>query len=749
MSTVRSALLAWVLALVAGCAGAAPQPLPCDPPDVLPTQSASVADDAFIDQYAVTQRFRLGQPTSITVAPDGQSVLFLRSGPRSLVRDLYSYDVRTRQERVVVTAEQILNGGTEQLSDQERARRERLRLTASGITSFEVSTDGARILVPLSGRLFIVDRQDGRVRELQTGDGYADDPHLSPDGSKIAFVRGGDLYAVGVSSGAALRLTTTASATIENGLPEFIAQEEMDRYRGFWWSPDSTQVAYQETDTSEVETLHILDPMFPERPPRLAPYPRTGHRNARVRVGIVPARGGNTRWLNWDSRALPYLVSVRWSSVGPLTLVVQNRAQTEEHILEVDPRTGEPRTIHVERDSAWVNIDQGVPQWLADGREFLWATEREGAPQLELRGRDGALLRAVTAPELGYHSTLHVDAERREVWVLASADPTELHVYRVALDPGGEPQRLTAEAGVHDAVVGHGDVWIRHSMPLGGGNGWTVSRGGEVLGELRSRAEEPPFVPRLGLVEIGDRRLHAAVIRPRNFDEELRYPVLVSVYGGPGHATVRATPLAYLVEQWYADHGYIVVSIDGRGTPGRGREWERAIHGNFIELPLADQVAGLQELGRRFPEMDLSRTGIFGWSFGGYFSAMAVMQRPDVFHAGVAGAPVADWLDYDTHYTERYLGQPGDHQSGYEASSVLTYVSRLRRPLLIIHGTVDDNVYFTHAVKMSDALLRAGRPHDFLPLSGFTHMVAEPDVTRSLHQAILGYFQQHLARSQD
>jgi dipeptidyl-peptidase-4 len=268
---------------------------------------------------------------------------------------------------------------------------------------------------------------------------------------------------------------------------------------------------------------------------------------------------------------------------------------------------------------------------------------------------------------------------------------------------------------------------------------------GRVLASLRSVAEQPPFLPNLELTTAGDApRFHAAVLRPRSFEKGRRYPVIVSVYGGPHVQTVTAARERYLVQQWIADHGFVVVSLDGRGTPARGRAWERAIRGDLIELPLADQVAGLQALGRKHPEMDLSRVGIYGWSFGGYFSALAVMRRPDVFHAAVAGAPVADWRDYDTHYTERYMGLPDENARGYERSSALSWAKRLSRPLLIIHGTADDNVYFTHSLKLSDALFRAGRPHEFLPLSGFTHMVPDPLVTERLYARIVGFLREHL-----
>jgi dipeptidyl-peptidase-4 len=560
----------------------------------------------------------------------------------------------------------------------------------------------------------------------------------------VAFVRDGDLYVIPVAGGAERRLTRTASEAIENGLPEFIAQEEMRRYRGYWWAPDSRSIAYQETDTTGVARWHILDPMHPEATPAAHPYPQTGTANARVRLGVVPVTGGATRWIDWDGEAFPYLANVVWTEGAPLTVLIQNRLQSEEQLLSVDARTLAVRPLHVERDPAWINLDQTVPRWIRNGEAFLWSTERDGSYQLELRNRDGSLRNAVTPPGFGYESLLGVDEARNVAWVCASAEPTEMHVWRVPLDPSaGAPERMSDEAGLHDAAV-RGELWVHTAETLAGELTMTVRRGSEQLGPLPSEAEEPPYMPRIELLTVGERELRAVVVRPRDFTPGRRYPVLVSVYGGPHHRTAVASPRRYLREQWYADQGFIVVSADGRGTPGRGREWERAIHRDVITLPLGDQVDALAALGARVPEMDLTRIGIYGWSFGGYFAAHAVIQRPDVFDAAVAGAPVADWRDYDTHYTERYMGLPSENAAGYDATSVLTHAARLERPLLVVHGTVDDNVYFVHGVKMSDAILRAGRGHYFLPLSGFTHMVAEPEVTLSLNRAIVGFLRENV-----
>jgi dipeptidyl-peptidase-4 len=274
-------------------------------------------------------------------------------------------------------------------------------------------------------------------------------------------------------------------------------------------------------------------------------------------------------------------------------------------------------------------------------------------------------------------------------------------------------------------------------------------KGGKLIGELPSVAENPERRPAVDLVQVGtkERKFHAAVIFPRDYDAKKKYPVIVDVYGGPHHIHVMATQTRWLLDQWYADQGFIVVAIDGRGTPGRGADWERAIYQKFGSVPLDDQVAGLKALGEKYPMMDLKRVGIDGWSFGGYMSALAVMRRPDVFHAGVAGAPVCDWYDYDTHYTERYLGVPKDEKdSAYKEGSILSYAKDLKRPLMILHGTADDNVYFRHSLKMVDSLFRAGKDFEMVPLSGLTHMVPDPLVMERLHGRIALFFQKHLGR---
>lgn len=707
-------------------------------------------DTSYLRDHAQTRGFMLGRPVKPQPTPDGKSVLFLRSGPRSAKLSLFEFDVAGRKTRELLTPTQVLKGAEEKLSAEEKAQRERMRVSVGGFTGFQLSQDGTLVLLSLSGKLYLFDRTSGRIDELKTAPGHLLDPRFSPDGAKIAFVRDHDLYVFDLADCKETRLTTGGTPQVSHGLAEFVAQEEMGRFAGYWWSPDSKYLIFQETDNGGVETWFVADPIHPGQKPTPFFYPRPGKDNAKVRLGVLPVEGGSTIWLKWDSAKYPYLASVRWAKGGPPLVCVQYRDQTEIVVLKADPKTGATEPLLTERDSAWVNINQEVPRWFPDG-SFLWVSERDGGPQLELRGPNGRVRRVLVPARDGFQglSGVYGDSANGAIVFNASVDPTQSHVFRLSLSEGAEPLKLSKDAGLHSAVFARNQKIFVHTARLLGAMPVTTvhDADGAMLGELPSVAEKEPFAPRVELVKIGkNTEFHAAVILPRNFEPEKKYPVLVDVYGGPHHLHVQASKNRWLLDQWYADQGFIVVAIDGRGTPGRGRDWERAIFKKFGSIPLEDQVAGLQSLGEKYPAMDLKRVGIDGWSFGGYMAALAVMRRPDVFHAAVAGAPVVDWLDYDTHYTERYLGIPPKDDAAYKEGSLLTYAADLKRPLLLMHGTADDNVYFRHSLKLVDALFRNGKDFEMLPLSGLTHMVPDPLVMERLHTRIAGFFRKHLGR---
>jgi len=704
---------------------------------------------AFFRDLAETRNYTLGRPVSPKPTPDGSAVVFLRGGPRDPVLRLYELDVAAGTERELITPAQILGNAEEILSPEEKAHRERTRNSLRGFTDFDLSKDGSRLLVALSGKLYVVTRADRKVTALPGEDWI--NPHLSPDGAFVAAVRGGELHIIDLATLASRALTTGSTATLSHGAAEFIAQEEMDRFDGYWWSPDSLSIAYQETDESAVEARYIADPLHPETPPLKHAYPHAGSANARVRLGVIPREGGTTCWLPWDAEKYPYLARVEWREPGaPLTFVVEDRRQQDERVLTADPATGAVHALFDETDPAWVNlVEPNIPHWLKGGRQFLWTSERGGFWQLELRDAGGAVVRELTPPDLGYRALVGVDEAAGFVYVTGSGDPTEAQLWRFPLS-GGAGKALTAGRGEHYAVMSDDGRTVVHTFSLLDGTFGVevLSAGGAKRAGVSSLAEAPRVMPGVELTRTrGERSYYAALLHPRDYQPGGKYPVILSVYGGPQVTYVVAAARAYFIDQWMADQGYVVVRLDGRGTPLRGRDWQRLMRGNFIDLVLHDQVEGLQALGAQHPEMDLARVGVVGWSFGGYFSAMATLRRPDVFRAGVAGAPVVTWENYDTYYTERYIGLPQENPDGYRASSVLTYAGQLSRPLLLIHGLTDDNVYFQHSVQLADALFLAGKPYEFMPLLG-THMAgASSSVVRLREeQRYMEFFNRSLQR---
>jgi dipeptidyl-peptidase-4 len=648
----------------------------------------------------------------------------------------------------LLTPAQLLKGAEEQLTAEEKARRERARVTLKGFTRFDLSKDGARLLVTLSGRLYVVNRADLKVTALPGNDWI--DPRFSPDGTAVAAVAAGELYVIELSTLASCALTAGATATRSHATAEFVAQEEMNRQEGYWWAPDSRSLAYQETDESGVEVRHICDPLHPEASPVDFFYPRAGSTNAIIRLGVISRAGGATRWLDWDATSFPYLTRVAWREPGdPLCFSVMDRAQQTAVLFRADPVTGVITELLRETDPAWLNLDDSavLPIWLPGGEEFLWTTESRGAWQVELHAADGKFLRELTPLSFIYKGLSKLDATNGLIYVSGSSDPRETHVWSFSL-AGGAGTALTAAPGLHWANFSRNATTFVHGYSLRDGTvgADVLTAGGERLASLPSVAEKPPVKPNLELTQtVGTPYFYAALIRPQTFKPRKKYPVILSVYAGPTATVVSSASRGYLEDQWMADQGYIVVALDGRGTPYRGRDWERVIRGNLIDAALADQIAGLRALGRKYPEMDLKRVGVTGWSFGGYFSAMATIRRPDVFRCGVAGAPVITWENYDTFYTERYLGLPQSDPSAYRVSSVLTYAKQLSRPLLLIHGLTDDNVYVQHTLQLADALFMAGKHYEFLPMLG-THLAgsSDPIVRLREHLRVMEFFNREL-----
>ncbi|NTX66116.1 DPP IV N-terminal domain-containing protein [Myxococcus sp. CA051A] len=702
---------------------------------------------SFFRQLQETRSFNSGRPVGATVTPDEQTLFFLRNSATSNALSLHAFDVATGQSRELLTPESLLQGAEETLTPEEKARRERMRMNSRGFSNYTLSDDGKKLLMGLSGKLFLVERASGKVTELKTGPGVID-PRLSSDGTQVAYVREHDVYRLDLATNTERRVTKGGTAEKTHGLAEFIAQEEMYRFSGYWWSPDAKALAYTESDTSGVEKLSISDTGNPAQGAQQLSYPRAGKANARVRLGVIPVTGGKTTWVNWDAEKYPYLATVRWPAKGPLTLLVQNRHQTEEVLLAVDVKTGRTTPLLVEKDDAWLELDQTFPHWLEDGSGFLWGTERNGAPELELRDATGKLVRSLVPPDAGFGGLVGYVEKEETVYFVGGTNSAERYVWRARrgdkptrVTTGGpalESARLSPRGGLL-VVTSEGPKSMRSTVVL--------KADGTRVGELPSIAKEPPFQPRLEVRQVGKERFQTSLVRPRDAKPGVKLPVIVEIYAGPGTAMVRQSMASHLTAQWMADQGFLVVRLDGRGASPTADAKLRKPKYDFPKVLMDEQVAALRALAAEVPELDLNRVGITGGSHGGYMSALAVLTRPDVFKAAVAVSAVTDWRDYDTHLTERFLGLPDEHPDAYAQSSLLTHV-KAGQPmgkLLVIHGTADDNVFFFHALKLSDALFRAGQSHEFLPLSGMTHMVySDPQVTERLWEHTMRYFKQHL-----
>lgn len=685
--------------------------------------------DSFPRRHARTQRFTLGAPRSFTVAPDGSRVVFLRSSSGTdRAGALWVLDVSDGTERVAADPYALLGGASEHLSPEERARRERSREGGAGIVGY--ATDAAVELAsfPLSGRLFTAELRAGTARELRVP-GPVIDPRPSPDGRHVAYVAGGALRVVGAEGEGDRALAEAESEGVTWGLAEFVAAEEMSRSRGFWWSPQSDRLLVARVDDTPVGRWWIADPAHPEREPHHVGYPAAGTANAEVRLFVIGLDGVRTE-VSWDRARYPYLARVHWSAAGAPLLLVQARDQRSQLYLAVDPDTGATRMVHADEDPIWLELFAGVPAWSPSGQ--LVRIADEGGARVLAVGE-----RPLTGPQLQVRAVLDVADE--DVLVAASAgeeaqapETGEVHVYRVN-ELGVE--RVSQEPGVHSAVRAGGVTVLVSSTLDRPGARVRVLRDGKETAVIASYAEDPGLSPRVTLTEGGARRIPCAVLMPTDYPGDTPLPVLLDPYGGPHGQRVAAAHNAHLTSQWFADQGFAVVVADGRGTPGRSPAWEKAIHRDFT-VTLDDQIEALHDLAGRYP-LDLGRVAIRGWSYGGYLAALAVLRRPDVFHAGIAGAPVTDWRLYDTHYTERYLGDPGADPAPYAHSSLvdeggLVAPAEPHRPLMVIHGLADDNVVVAHSLRLSSALLAAGRPHEVLPLSGVTHMTPQEQVAENL-----------------
>ncbi len=684
--------------------------------------------DTFPRQYARTQRLSLGEPRNFVVSPDGSRVIFVRSRSGSdAVNCLWVLDTATGTEREILDP-RTLGTNLQNLTEEELRRRERAREGAGGIVTYATDDAVARAVTVLGGEIVLVDLESHDVSMPTVAPGVFD-VRLSPDGSTLSYVRGRNLC-VSDLAGNERVLAHDADPTVSWGSAEFIAAEEMGRMRGYWWSPDSRSLAACRVDVSPVDVWHIADPAHPERPAVEHRYPAAGTDNALVSLHVISCDSGET--VNVDLGGdWEYLNSVSWNT-GGLIAQTQTRDQKRIDIHRIDPATGKSTVAFTDTDDAWVELVQGVPSTLPNG-SIVTAADRDGARRLIVDGVP------VTAPSVQLRNVVSVG----NTVLFVGNDLTTPWIHNVwAHDTtSGTTEQITHVDGVVSASGTADNLVLRIST-------MTTPRAEFVLHgtdtTIRSFTEDALVDPNVRIMAVGPRSIPVAIVTPRDGATH-SLPVLFDPYGGPHGQRVVASRTAYLSSQWFADQGFIVVIADGVGTPGKGSEWERAVLNDLAQVVLDDQVEIVRDLPDLEPRADTTRVGIRGWSFGGYLAALAVLRRGDVFHSAVAGAPVTDWRLYDTHYTERYVGNPSVDDTHYRSTSLIEDAHRLERPLLIIHGLADDNVVAAHTLQLSSALLAAGKPHEVLPLSGVTHMTPQEVVAENLLLHQLEFLRRTLA----
>ena len=700
---------------------------------------------------AITGSAPLSGPTLTKpqVAPDGSRVTFLRGKDRDRNRlDLWEYDIASGQTRLLVDSSVVLPG-EEVLSDEEKARRERQRIAAlSGIVDYQWSPDGKALLFPLGGELYFYDlTKSGRdaVRKLTNGGGFATDPKISPKGGFVSFIRDRNLWAIDLTSGEEVQLTRDGSDTIGNGVAEFVADEEMDRHTGYWWAPDDAAIAFARIDETPVPVQKRYE-VYPDRTEVVEQrYPAAGDPNVRVQLGVIaPKTGAKPRWIDLGKDPDIYLARVDWRDPQRLTFQRQSRDQKKLELIETTLTNGTPRTLVTETSTTWVPLHNDL-RFLKDGR-FLWSSERSGFEHLYIASEDGSTLTALTQGEWVVDGLLAIDEAAGLAYVSGTRDgATEAHVYAVPLS-GGEPRRLTQAPGMHAATFARNasvfvDSWSSDTtlpqIELFKADGTKlatllvndVSDATHPYAKYRA-AHQPTAYGTLTAAD-GTTPLHYSLIKPAGFDPKKQYPVVVFVYGGPAAQTVtRAWPgrSDSFFNQYLAQQGYVVFSLDNRGTPRRGRDFGGALYGRQGTVEVDDQLRGIEWLKSQ-AFVDPARIGVYGWSNGGYMTLMLLAKHSEAYACGVAGAPVTDWALYDTHYTERYMDLPKANEAGYREASVFTHVDGIGAgKLLLIHGMADDNVLFTNSTKLMSELQKRGTPFELMTYPGAKHGLRGSDL---------------------
>ena len=697
-------------------------------------------------------------PTRLKISPDGARVTFLRAkADDQNTFDLWEYNVKAGVTRLLVDSRTLAPGG-EQLSDAEKARRERARMAGNhGIVDYTWAPDGTKLLFPFSGKLYLFDlaAHAGKgLRLLETG-GEALDPQVSPRGRYVSFLREQNLWLIDLAEGKARALTHDGGHAIHNGEAEFVAQEEMNRFHGYWWAPDESAIAFERFDDSAVARVKRFE-VYADRSEIIEqPYPQAGAANVEVKLGLLAPGGGEPRWISLSGENPDiYLARVDWLPDGKrLSYQLMQRNQQRLDLNLVDAATLNQRTLLSETRPNWIDLNNDL-RFLKEEDAFVWGSDRSGFHHLYLYTLDGRLQHAISSGDWNVDGVLALDERAGTVYVDSNHDfVPDRQLYALKLDgsSASSPRRISRRDGLHAVEFGRdpriyvdtfADPGTPPQVAVHAANGrllaW-IEPNKLDTGHPYWPYRDAHIVPEFGSLPAPDgQALYYRMFKPANFDPTRRYPVFDTYYGGPhGQVAVRGWPDYF--SEYMAQHGYVVFSLDNRGMARRGRQFSDGIYKQLGKVEVEDQVAGIRWLKTQ-AFVDPRRIGVFGWSYGGYMTAMLLAKASDEIAAGVAVAPVVDWSLYDTVYTERYLDTPQHNGEGYELSSVLHWLDGMKSPLLLVHGMADDNVQFTNSTRLIAGLQEHAIQFDLMTYPGGKHGLSTPAMRKHAFHAIADFF---------
>lgn len=714
------------------------------------------AEDFSIERLEGSPNINGASVQGLKMAPDGRRVTFLRGKAENAAQlDLWEFNVESGDSTLLVDSASLLEGGSEVLSEEEKARRERNRAITgkTGIVSYFWSADSSTLLFPISGDVYVLPL-GGEVKRLTNTPSFETDIKFSPKGTYVSFVRDRELYAVEVATGRETKLTSGSSETVANGMAEFVAQEELGRFTGYWWSPDETRVAFEQFDESPV----LVKDRYEVQPDGgvvtlKQRYPEAGSDNVLVKLGIVAVEDQSVTWVDLGEETDIYLARVKWLPTSDrLAIQRLNRAQTQLDVL-LAGTDGASDVFLTEKTDVWINIDDNM-RFLADGSTMVRTSERTGFRHIVRHDIASGDVTALTSGEWVVAEISEINEEAGVIYFTGFKDtPIEQHLYAVPLE-GGDVRRISQERGWHKVTVGMNVYIDNFSSPTqppqvtirsldDGSLKSTVLANALDASHPYHKYLDNASAQEFGTIKAEDGTdLYYRLLKPHTMEEGKRYPAILAPYGGPHGQRVRREWLVNFNEI-LARNGYVVMILDNRGMWNRGLAFEGHVKNAMGSVEVRDQVAGAMYL-KTLPYVDPGKIGTWGWSYGGYMTLMSLFREPDVFQAGVSVAPVTDWRLYDTAYTERYLGHPDAPGDVYANTSVFKYVDGFKGDLLLIHGMADDNVFFDHTVKLLSVLQNRGKRFELMTYPGKKHGIRGERARTHLWNQALDFFDRKL-----